>query len=276
MSVVLFIIGGYIFLLCAMFLLQDKLIFLPSSKFLITPEQAGLKAEELQIKTDDGEQLHGWFFPHPDAEYVVILSHGNAGNISNRMDIAKLLHSLGFAIVLYDYRGYGKSTGKPGEAGFYKDSEAVYKFVNTKKGFPGEQIILYGRSMGGPVAAYTAAHFPVAGLVLDSTFKNLKAMVHDLYPFVPSALSRYEFPTEAYLKEISNIPVAILHSPKDDLIRISHGRDLFNCAQEPKQFVEVRGGHNNSFHASVDIHTKFWSEFRQTIDEKRKAGFAPD
>lgn len=265
------IAGGYLLLLLFMYLFQSKLIFLPSSDLVITPQRAGLQAEDVWIETDDEEQLHGWYFPSDSTEYVVVLSHGNAGNISNRIDIAKFLQEAGFSALIYDYRGYGQSSGTPSEEGLYRDIEAVVQYLKTEKGYSENQMIMYGRSMGGAVASYATTKFNVGGLVLDSAFKNLKTMVSDLYPFVPAFLASYEFPAEQYLQQLSGIPVMIMHSPNDSIVDISHGKSLYGVAKEPKTFVELRGGHNDNFHASVDIHSQSWREFLAMIDEQKRS-----
>jgi pimeloyl-ACP methyl ester carboxylesterase len=270
MSILISIIAGYVLLLGVMYVFQQKLIFLPSSELFVTPEEAGLHAEDTWIETDDGERLHSWFFPNEESEYVVVLSHGNAGNISNRIDIGKFLQETGFAVLIYDYRGYGQSSGKPSEEGLYNDIEAVVNYLKTEKEYSEQLMIMYGRSMGGAVASYSAAKFNAGGLVLDSAFKNLRAMVSDLYPFVPAFLASYEFPTEQYIQHLSGIPVMIMHSPNDSIVDFSHGEFLFEIAKEPKTFVKLRGGHNDNFHASVDIHSKHWQEFLQMVDEQRK------
>jgi fermentation-respiration switch protein FrsA (DUF1100 family) len=263
------VVGGYLLLLVFMYLFQGKMIFLPSTNFIITPSEAGLQAEDIWIETFDGEQLHGWYFPSDSTEYLVIFSHGNAGNISNRIDIAKFLQETGFSVLIYDYRGYGQSSGKPSEEGLYRDIEAVVNYLKAEKGYSEQQMIMYGRSMGGAVASYAATEFNVGGLVLDSAFRNLKTMVRDLYPFVPAFLASYDFPTEQYVQQLSGIPVMIMHSPNDTIVDITHGKSLFGVAQEPKTFVELRGGHNDNFHASVDTHNKHWREFLKMLDEQK-------
>ncbi|MDR9366427.1 MAG: alpha/beta fold hydrolase [Balneolaceae bacterium] len=263
------IAGGYLLLLIFMYLFQSKLIFLPSSDLLVTPSEAALQAEDVWIETSDAERLHGWFFPNDSTEYIVVLSHGNAGNISNRIDIAKFLQEAGVSVLIYDYRGYGQSSGNPSEEGLYRDIEAVVNFLKMDKGYSEQQMIMYGRSMGGAVASFAATRFNVGGLVLDSAFKNVKAMVSDLYPFVPSFLASYKFPTEQYVQQLSGIPVMIMHSPTDTIVDISHGIALFGAANDPKTFVELRGGHNDNFHASVDIHSQNWKEFLRIVNEKQ-------
>lgn len=270
LSIIFLIIGVYLLLLLFMYLFQSKLIFLPSSDFIITPKKAGLQAEDVWIETEDGERLHGWFFPNDASEYVVVLSHGNAGNISNRIDIAKFLNEHGLAVLIYDYRGYGQSSGQPDEKGLYLDIEAVIHYLKTEKKLSEEQMIMYGRSMGGAVASYAATKFNISGLVIDSSFKNLKTMISELYPFVPVVLAKYEFPNELYLREIVGIPAMIMHSPNDKLVDISHGKYLYQILAEPKKFVKLRGNHNDSFHASVDIYNEHWKEFLQLVDKQRR------
>ncbi|NBC02534.1 MAG: alpha/beta fold hydrolase [Bacteroidetes bacterium] len=265
------IAGGYLLLLIFMYLFQSKLIFLPSSDLVVTPSEAGLQAEDVWIETSDGERLHGWHLTNELTEYIVVLSHGNAGNISNRIDIAKFLQEAGVSVLIYDYRGYGQSSGKPSEEGLYRDIEAVVNFLKTDEGYSEQQMIMYGRSMGGAVASFAATRFNVGGLVLDSAFKNVKAMVSDLYPFVPSFLASYEFPTEQHVQQLSDIPVMIMHSPTDTIVDISHGKALFGAANDPKTFVELRGGHNDNFHASVDIYNKHWKKFLLMIDEEKRS-----
>ena len=266
-SFLIFLIVGYLFLLGLMYLFQRQLIFFPTSNHLITPEKAGLNAENVWISTSDGEKLHGWFFPVEQSDYIVVLNHGNAGNISNRIDIGKLLSEIGFSVLLYDYRGYGKSTGKPDEQGLYRDIESVVEYLKREKGYKEVEMIMYGRSLGGAVAAYAATKFQVAGLVIDSAFESLQAMVSELYPFVPSSLAAYDFPTEKYLQQISGIPVMVMHSRNDEIIGFSHGERLYESSAQPKKFVELRGGHNDNFHKSADIHAREWREFLSLITE---------
>ncbi len=252
------IAGGYLLILVLMFLFQNKLLFMPTSGFVQTPQSAGLEAEDFWVETDDGVRIHGWYFPNDEAEFVVVLSHGNAGNISYRIDIARTLLDAGASVLMYDYRGYGQSDGRPNERGLYKDIEAVVEGLKSEKGYAENRIIMYGRSLGGAVAAYAGTEYNLGGLVLDSAFINLRAMVRDVYPFVPSRLARYEFSTENYLMHSRNYPVMIMHSQNDEIVRYHHGRELYELLNEPKRFVELRGGHNDNFFASRDIILESW------------------
>lgn len=260
-SLLLVIAGGYILILGLMFIFQHKLLFMPSVTLFQTPQSAGLTAENLWIITEDGVRIHGWYFPNESAELVVILSHGNAGNISGRMGIAETLLNSGAAVVMYDYRGYGESEGKPSETGFYKDIEAVVHHLKTEKGYAENDMVMYGRSLGGAVAAYAATKFDLRGLVLDSSILNLRAMIRDVYPFVPTVLARYHFPTDEYLNQLDGLPIMIMHSPADKIVSYQQGMALYEMIGQPKMFVELRGGHNDNFFTSKDIIYQSWSAY---------------
>ena len=268
MSILATIFGVYLLLLGFMYFFQDSLLFMPSSGMVQTPESVGVEAEDFWAETEDGIRVHGWYFPHEESDYVIVLSHGNAGNISYRIDIARTLLEMGAAVLMYDYRGYGQSEGKPSEKGLYKDIEAVVEGLKSGKGYGEHQIIMYGRSLGGAVAAYAANNYNLGGLVLDSAFKNLRAMVRDVYPFVPSRLAKYTFPTEQYLQHDRDYPIMILHSPNDQIVGFHHGEYLYNELDEPKRFVELMGGHNNNFFVSSDLIVENWKWYLSEISGK--------
>jgi fermentation-respiration switch protein FrsA (DUF1100 family) len=272
--------GGYLLLLAGMYLFQDKLLFLPSKQMLLTPAQFGLEAEDIHPETRDGLRLHAWYFPAvkgdgipaQNADRLILISHGNAGNISGRIEMAGAMLQTGAAVLLYDYRGYGKSEGQPDETGLYEDLRAVSAFMIEEKGYSPEDIFLYGRSLGGAVAAHGATAFPewfgsaAGGLVLDSTFLTLRRMVRDVYPIVPSFLAKYEFNTLARIQELNAhqpaLPVMIFHSPQDDVIGFHHGRQLYDALDvENREFAELRGGHNTSFFSSEAIILQHWKAF---------------
>jgi fermentation-respiration switch protein FrsA (DUF1100 family) len=266
MSTIAAIAAGFLILLLLMYLFQDRLLFMPSSEMIQTPESAGLNAEDFWAETKDGVRIHGWYFPNEETNRVIILSHGNAGNISYRIDIARTLLNSGAAVLMYDYRGYGKSGGRPSEQGLYRDILAVTQALMDENGFKSEDIFHYGRSLGGAVAAYAATEIRPGGLVLDSAFTHLRAMAGDVYPFVPSALVKYRFPTEEYLNQLHGVPVMIMHSPQDEIIPYNHSERLFEAAGEPKRFVRLRGGHNENFFASRELISQSWKEFLNSVD----------
>lgn len=234
---------------------------MPSARMMAQPSDAGLEAEDLWIETSDGVLLHSWYFPNEQSEFVVVLSHGNAGNISGRLSIAETLLESGASVLLFDYRGYGRSGGKPSEEGFYKDIKAVIATLVSVKGYSQQQMVMYGRSLGAAVAAFAAARFEVAGLVLDSAFLNLREMVRDVYPFVPSGLSRYTFPTDDYLESLDGLPVMLIHSRDDEIVPFRHAEELFKKIDGPAKFVETAGGHNTHFFVSRELIGQNWRSF---------------
>lgn len=261
MSIIATIATGYIILVLLMYLFQDRLLFMPASEMVQTPASAGFEAEDFWVTTEDGVRIHGWYFPNKESNKVIVLSHGNAGNISYRIDIARTLLDSGAAVLMYDYRGYGKSEGHPDEQGLYKDITAVIRELMNGKGYEEKNIYMYGRSLGGAVAAYAATQYNLGGLVLDSAFINLRSMVRDVYPFVPSFLVKYEFPTEKYLLQLDEVPVMIMHSPRDEIIPYKHGEHLYEAAGEPKRFVQLQGSHNENFFSSRSLIETSWKEF---------------
>lgn len=268
-SILVTIAGIYLALMGLMYIFQDKLLFMPWSEIAHSPESAGMIAEDFWVKTNDGVRIHGWYFPNEGAEYVIVLSHGNAGNISYRLDIAQTLLRSGAAVLMYDYRGYGKSEGRPSEKGLYSDINAVINGLITQKSYAENRIVMYGRSLGGAVAAKAAAERDLGGLVIDSAFKNLRSMIRDVYPFVPAQLAKYKFPTDEYIQYERTYPIMVMHSPGDEIVGFHHGEYLYEQLQEPKRFIELRGGHNDSFYLSADMIESSWRWYLNEISINR-------
>lgn len=259
----------YVIVLTGAYLFQGNLLFIPGREIIATPESVGLSYRDHYFETTDGVKLHGWFIPSGESDKYVQLSHGNAGNISGRVGLASVLHEAGFNVFMYDYRGYGKSEGNPSEQGLYKDAEAALDFIKTNYGAENENIIQFGRSLGGAVASYVAANHKLGGLVIDSSFINMRSIIGEVYPFIPTALSKFKFPVTDYLSDIKGIPVLILHSRDDDLIGFHHGKELYATASEPKEFVELNGGHNDSFLVSKERYLKAWKKLNETLENKK-------
>lgn len=249
---------------------QNQMIFHPSSGMIDSPERLGLDWAEHWVETSDGILLHGWMIGDSDELPVVVYSHGNAGNISGRIDIAGEIAKQGAAVFLYDYRGYGRSDGKPSEPGVYNDGESVVYYLRQQLMVPEERMIFYGRSLGGAVAARQSAEFIGAGLVLDSAFINGKEIASDLYPFIPGFLVSIRFPIDEDLKRSAVENVMVMHAENDRIINIRHGRELYRIADEDNSknasFVELRGGHNTSFIESREKYAQRWTEFLSKID----------
>ena len=250
LNVLLIAVVTYALIVGLMYSFQERLLFLPSSALMATPAEQVLDYEDLTIATDDDEQLHAWWIPAVDARGTLIFSHGNAGNISGRIDVARLFHDLGLNVLLYDYRGYGQSTGQASEDGLYRDIEAVWRYATDTRGLAPERLVLFGRSLGGAPSAYLATRETPAALVLDSAFTSVPDVAAHHYPFLPvRQLASLSFDNEARLPDVT-APVIILHSPDDEVIPYSHGERLYEAANEPKAFLQLEGGHNEAFFRS--------------------------
>ncbi len=242
----------YVTMLLLVFFAQSRLIYFPETgrDLIAIPEQIGLVYESVEITTTDNETLHGWFIPAPAAtaaKGTVLFFHGNAGNISYRLDYLAMLAELGYDTFIFDYRGYGRSSGSPSEFGTYLDAQAAWHYLTVTKGVPPARVVLFGESLGGAVAAWLAAHEKPGALVLASTFTSVPDMAVKIYPFLPARLlSRFEYNTLEYLRSVT-CPVFVAHSPQDDIVPFEQGRALFQAAPEPKQFLELQGGHNDGF-----------------------------
>lgn len=249
------ILTAYVSLTLLLYLFQTRLIYLPTAAIMATPGSIGLEYESVHLTTTDGVKLAGWFVPAANADVTVLYFHGNAGNISHRLDTIDLYHRLGFNVLIIDYRGYGQSEGRPSEQGTYLDAEAAWHHLVGERQLAPEQIIIVGRSLGGGVAAWLAQQKPAAVLVLESTFTSIPAMAARQFPFLPvQPLARVQYNTLARLPHLT-MPILIVHSPNDEVIPYDHGRQLFEAAPEPKQFVEIGGGHNDGFLTSRELYS---------------------
>jgi len=231
------------------FFAQPGLIYYPETgrNIIAAPDYVGLAYESVEISTADGETLHGWFVPAPAANGTVLFFHGNAGNISHRMEYLLMFHRLGYNTFIFDYRGYGQSSGSPSESGTYLDAQSAWRYLTEAKGIPPARIVLFGESLGGAVAAWLAMKEKPGALVLASVFTSVPDMAAKIYPFLPvRLLSRFDYNTIEYLQSVT-CPVFVAHSPQDDIVPFAHGRALYQAAPEPKQFLELQGGHNSGF-----------------------------
>lgn len=240
---------AYLASVLMIFFSQSSLIYYPETgrNLISTPDYVGLAYESVEITTTDGEILHGWFVPAPAANGTVLFFHGNAGNISHRMEYLLMFHRLGYNTFIFDYRGYGQSTGSPSESGTYLDAQAAWRYLTDAKSIPPARIVLFGESLGGAVAAWLAMSEKPGILVLASVFTSVPDMAAKIYPFLPVRfLSRFDYNTIEYLQSVT-CPVFIAHSPQDEIVPFAHGRALYEAASEPKRFLELQGGHNSGF-----------------------------
>lgn len=249
LNLVITIVSVYLVLVLLVFWGQSHLIYFPGigREIVAEPDQIGLAYESIEISTSDQQTLHGWFVPATEDKGTVLFFHGNAGNISHRLDYVSMLNRLGYNTLIFDYRGYGQSSGKPSESGTYQDAVAAWRYLTEEKRIVPSSIILFGESLGGAVAAWLAAREKPGMLVLASVFTSAPDLASQIYPFLPvRQIARFEYNTLEYLRSVS-CPVFVAHSPQDEIVPFTHGQDLFQIAPEPKQFLTLQGGHNDGF-----------------------------
>ena len=229
---------------------EEKFIFFPSSypEGIYEDARNIPNLQECSIKTEDGVTLHAWFASVDTPLATLLISHGNAGNISHRSELMRRLLRTGFNVLMYDYRGYGKSEGSPNEEGVYKDGRAAFDYVLTLHGVDPKRIVLWGTSLGGAVAVDVATKRPAAALILESAFSSARDLARSVYPFFPARFFlRSQFNSIDKIRNIT-IPVLSMHGNRDAIIPFALGRKLFDAANEPKQFYEIQGAdHNDTY-----------------------------
>lgn len=237
-------------------------LFFPSLDLYRSPASEGLAFEDVHFASD-GHELHGWYLPGPD-ERVVLWMHGNAGNISDRLDQAvRMKEALGVTSFMFDYRGYGQSSGRPTEKGLYSDAEAAYTWLLREKAVDPGDIILYGHSLGSAVAVDLAlgAGSGAAALVLESPFTSAARMARHLYFGLPVGLIMSVRLDNAGRIGSVRMPVLVIHGVEDATIPFAMGREVFDAAQEPKSFLPVEGGdHSDCYIVGGDAYWQAWRE----------------
>ncbi len=254
MNVVLIALLFYIIFVALLFIFQSRLLYFPRRALATTPEDVGLSYTTVTFPAADGTTLAGWYVPADDTRGVILFCHGNGGNISYLLESIMQYNRLGFDVFLFDYRGYGASSGKPSERGTYLDAEGAWRYLSEERKIAPSKIILIGRSLGGAVAAWLAQQVTPRALVVESAFTSVPDIAAGAYRFLPARLlCRFRYCTGEYLRHV-HCPVLIVHSPSDEIIPFSHGRHLFEAAQTQKEFLEIVGGHNDAFSYSNSVY----------------------
>lgn len=250
---------------CAMFKqFEHSQVYHPSRE--VYGDAASLQSpfEDVRFAAQDGVELHGWFFPADEAsprrDWVVLQCHGNGGNISGRLMHFQALLSTGVSLFAFDYRGYGRSEGEPGEEGTYADVRAAYAWL-IAKGFKGENVVVLGESLGGGIGSKLAMEKPLKALILERTFTSVPDIGAEFFPFLPvRTLSSIKYDTINRLAHI-DVPILVLHGREDEIVRYHHGEKLFAAAKEPKMFRELEGGHNDTLIVNRDRYVEALKEF---------------
>ncbi|MFQ5576553.1 MAG: alpha/beta hydrolase [Anaerolineae bacterium] len=226
--------------------LVSRFVYFPLRGYWATPERYGLPFEDVFLATGDGAAIHGWWFPAEQSVAALLFCHGNAGNISHRLENVAGLVGAGFSVFIFDYRGYGQSRGRPSEAGLAADARAAWARLRQLAP-PGKPRLVFGRSLGGAVAIGLAAEAGPDGpdgLIVESSFTGLGAMAAKVL-----RLPRLERLVRGYpsLERLERVraPMLVIHGTADDLIPFEHGQQLFAAANSPKQFYAVPGGGHN-------------------------------
>lgn len=251
---------GYALLLGFFYFFQERLVFFPHAGGPQTPADWGLAHQEFFLESGPG-RIHGWWIPGTEQGPVVLYSHGNAATISALREYAQLFHQMGMGVLLYDYRGYGRSEGQPDEAGLYADGEAAWRHLTGELGVSPRRVVCYGHSLGGGVATWLAMHHPGLALVVEGSFTSIPQLGKELYPFVPNWVARISFDNLSRMARVQ-APVLVIHAREDEVVPVSHGRRLHEAAREPKGLLEIAGSHNRGF---VAAGREDWSAFQQFV-----------
>ena len=270
LSSFVFIVAAFcIGVLSLLYVFQEKMVFFPGNRIADTPETIGLQYEDVYLVTEDDVRIHGWYVPHADEKATVLFFHGNAGNISHRLDSISIFHDLGLSVFIIDYRGYGRSDGRPSEQGTYMDALAAWNYLVAERRLSPDEIIVFGRSLGGAVAAELASRITPAAVVLESTFTSVKELGKHYYPYLPvSWIARIRYPVDEHIKSF-DCPVLVIHSNQDDVVPFSYGQRLFATAREPKMFLPISGDHNTGFLLSGDVYVGGMKRFLVTYLDAR-------
>ena len=251
----------------AMLVFERRFIYVLDRPLWLQPPEIGLTHEETFLSTDDAHEIHAWLLPMSGAPLTVLLCHGNAGTMSHRLERAALMQRhLGVSVLLFDYRGYGRSKGRPDERGTYRDARAAYRFLTETKGLPADRIVLFGESLGAAVATQIALEKPARALVLESPFASIPDMARAKFPALPplGPLIRTRYDNVRKIAALK-MPLLVLHGDQDTLIPIDQGRRVFAAAPEPKRLLVIEGAaHNDTYAVGGEA---YWSAWRAFLHE---------
>ncbi|MBI4861762.1 MAG: alpha/beta hydrolase [Candidatus Riflebacteria bacterium] len=253
---------AYVICLVLLLALENKIIFIPSRDLWTTPDKRDATFEDVHLTTSDGVKIHGWYLPAREPRATVLFLHGNAGNIADRLDNGIKLTQIGLNVLLIDYRGYGKSEGTPSEQGIYRDADAAYDHLLSRPGMSAKKLVLFGRSLGSGAATDLASRRECGALVIESALCSTRALARDIpiyalfLPFIPDRLRSLE------KIRLVRCPVLVIHGTRDSIIPLDHGQRIFQAANEPKEFYELKGAdHNDWYQNDPEGYFTNWSRF---------------
>ncbi len=246
---ILVVAACYGLLVVVVYFMQGRMLYLadvPGRALIMTPTDVGMDYQDVSIETSDGVTLHGWFIAGRSSQ-VLLFFHGNAGNVSHRLDSIAQFQDLGLSVLIIDYRGYGQSEGRTTEKGIYRDADAACRYLVESRGVVASDIVIFGRSLGASVASRLAMQHQPLALILESSFTSVPDIAQDLYPWLPVRwLSRLSHATRDYVRDV-RCPVLVIHSRDDEIIPFHHGETIFASANKPRTLLAIRGTHNDAF-----------------------------
>ncbi len=250
-------------------LFEKKMIYFPIKypEGFWNPERYGVKVEDSFFTTEDGLRLHGWFAPSKNASLTLLWAHGNAGNITHRLENTRLLLNLDINVFIFDYRGYGKSEGEPDEEGLYRDARAAYDYLLSRKDVNPQEIVFFGRSIGTAVIVDLALHRQCKGMILESAFTSGKEMAKEMLPFFLPAyfIIHSKFASIEKIERL-HVPILFTHGTNDHTVPLKLGRKLFDGANGPKYFYEIQGAdHNDTYIVGGKPYFNRINEFLNTL-----------
>jgi uncharacterized protein len=228
---------------------EEQFIFFPSAEISRTPRNYGLAFDDVYFKAEDGVTLNGWFVSYPGASATLLWFHGNGGNIGHRSEHLKLLYEkLKTHVFIFDYRGYGKSGGRPTEQGTYKDAVAALAYLRSRKEVHSKQIVFFGQSLGAAVATELAVRESCVALILEAPFASIRDMARIVFPYLPiGPFLQTKYDNLGKIKKVQ-APVLVLHGDRDEIVPFDQGKQIFAAAPEPKGFYAIQGsGHNDTY-----------------------------
>jgi len=242
--------------------IENFFVFYPQKTLESTPADWSLSHETVTFDTLDRKKLHGWFFPGQGSGPVLLFFHGNAGNMSHRLDNVKRLLDHGLRVLIFDYRGYGRSEGKPSERGIYLDGAAAFDFLVNVKGISPHDIVLFGRSLGAAVAIEVALRRKARALIVESAFTSTREMARSLFLFAPiSPLLPAHYHNVGKISRV-RVPLMFIHGTDDDIVPYRMGRKLHETATAPKRFLSLEGaGHNDTYVVGGEMYFQALRDF---------------
>lgn len=251
---------------------EKGIVFFPERRFVGTPHDWGIELfEDVFFPAADGTRLHGWWVPGPDSRGVIVWFHGNAGNISHRLDnLRRLLDAVGFSIFIFDYREFGRSEGSISKAGTFFDAEGVLRYLTVERKLNPGNLLLFGRSLGTALAVHLGRFIEPLGMVLEAAFTSTMEMLRRYFPFgVPSSLTQTMYESLLYI-DVITCPILFIHGANDEAIPISMGRTLYDKAIAPKFFYEVPyADHNDTYLVGGEAYFEKWRSFVTFCLEQR-------